>query len=145
MVLGIQSLPPVSCLLFEARYPQSTWYAGCKQHLWLGFHILVLVFSFVAIPRLSWRRNLANNPWLILVFFCWLFMYKRLKFLMVNCKYFTSNHSISCRELQENNLSGVLPDNLGGMMHLQYLNLSHNNFNGSIPPSWGTLSSLKHL
>ncbi|GMP26435.1 hypothetical protein CsSME_00002868 [Camellia sinensis var. sinensis] len=31
------------------------------------------------------------------------------------------------------------------MEHLQYLNLSHNNFNGSIPTSWGELSSLKNL
>jgi hypothetical protein len=48
-------------------------------------------------------------------------------------------------ELQNNSLSGALPDSLGNMVNLQTLNLSVNSFSGSIPASWSQLSNLKHL
>ncbi|KAG2323692.1 hypothetical protein Bca52824_006420 [Brassica carinata] len=47
--------------------------------------------------------------------------------------------------LQNNSLSGTLPDYLGNMVNLQTLNLSTNSFSCSIPASWSQLSNLKHL
>ncbi|KAF7834107.1 putative LRR receptor-like serine/threonine-protein kinase [Senna tora] len=48
-------------------------------------------------------------------------------------------------ELQNNSLSGFLPDYIANLTHLQYLNLADNNFNGSIPSKWGQLPTLKNL
>ncbi|KAF5778965.1 putative transferase, protein kinase RLK-Pelle-LRR-II family [Helianthus annuus] len=47
-------------------------------------------------------------------------------------------------DLQDNNLSGELPD-LSSLVNLQTLNLARNKFSGSIPTSWGQLSNLKYL
>lgn len=48
-------------------------------------------------------------------------------------------------DLEDNNLSGELPDYLGSMPQLQNLKFARNGFNGSIPSSWEQLSNLKHL
>lgn len=50
-----------------------------------------------------------------------------------------------CRDLQNNDLSGALPDYLSNITNLQNLNLANNSFNGPIPPAWGQLYNLKHL
>lgn len=49
------------------------------------------------------------------------------------------------RDLHDNNLSGVIPEYLGGMLNLQILNLGNNKFSGSIPADLGQLPNLKHL
>ncbi|KAI4330087.1 hypothetical protein MLD38_028394 [Melastoma candidum] len=48
-------------------------------------------------------------------------------------------------DLQNNRLSGVLPEFLGDKESLETLNLANNGFVGSIPSSWGKLSNLKTL
>ncbi|WRX11339.1 Leucine-rich repeat - like 10 [Theobroma cacao] len=55
-----------------------------------------------------------------------------------------NGHVISL-DLQNNDLSGLLPGFLGDMVHLETLNLANNKFSGSIPANWGQLSNLKHL
>ncbi|KAL5992874.1 LRR receptor kinase SERK2 [Asimina triloba] len=62
----------------------------------------------------------------------------RIKWLFRNT--FTFNHRI-----ENNHLSGKLPDYLGNMEKLQYLNLANNSFSGTIPSSWGQLSNVRHL
>ncbi|KAL9257319.1 putative LRR receptor-like serine/threonine-protein kinase [Drosera capensis] len=49
------------------------------------------------------------------------------------------------RELQDNDLSGILPDYLGSLVELQSLNLARNNFTGPIPSNWFQLSNLRNL
>lgn len=44
-----------------------------------------------------------------------------------------------------NNLSGVLPDELGNLTELTYLNLSRNNLLGTLPEAWSTMDSLETL
>lgn len=61
--------------------------------------------------------------------------------LTCQCEFFAT----FCRDLQNNNIVGVLPDYLANMTHLQNLNLANNNFNGPIPVAWGQLYGLKHL
>ncbi|KAK6128386.1 hypothetical protein DH2020_037862 [Rehmannia glutinosa] len=56
-----------------------------------------------------------------------------------------SNGNVVSLDLQDNNLTGALPDSVSNLLNLQNLNLAHNNLNGSIPTSWGQLSNLKHL
>ena len=48
-------------------------------------------------------------------------------------------------DLSNNNLSGSIPPQVGGLAALQVLNLSNNNLSGSIPPQVGDLTALNHL
>lgn len=86
---------------------------------------------------MSYWENLKKKTKL---FLCALMRHVVLNYIMV-----LKIYSTQCRELQNNNLSGLLPDYLGNMVHLQNLNLANNKFNGSIPIAWGQLSNLKHL
>ncbi|KAF3776639.1 putative LRR receptor-like serine/threonine-protein kinase [Nymphaea thermarum] len=56
----------------------------------------------------------------------------------------TDGHVTSV-ELQNNHLSGVLPDYLGDLTQLEYLNLANNGFTGPLPSKWGQLSKLRRL
>ena len=49
------------------------------------------------------------------------------------------------RVLQNNNITGPIPSELGKLSKLQTLDLSNNFFNGEIPPSLGHLRSLQYL
>lgn len=49
------------------------------------------------------------------------------------------------RLLQNNNISGELPPELGLLLKLQSLDLSNNYFSGSVPDSLGHLASLRYL
>ena len=48
-------------------------------------------------------------------------------------------------ELDHNGLSGPLPDGLGNLANLEWLNLGHNGLTGPIPSSLGRLSNLRGL
>ena len=48
-------------------------------------------------------------------------------------------------ELGGNDLSGVLPESLGNLTHLQALYLNDNQLSGSIPSSWENLSNLQEI
>uniref|UniRef100_A0A8R7JUR3 non-specific serine/threonine protein kinase n=1 Tax=Triticum urartu TaxID=4572 RepID=A0A8R7JUR3_TRIUA len=48
-------------------------------------------------------------------------------------------------DVSNNNLSGVLPQQLGKLQMLEFLNLSHNQFSGSIPSSFASMVSLSML
>ena len=47
--------------------------------------------------------------------------------------------------LRSNNLSGTIPIELGNLTEVTYLNLSYNNLTGSIPSELGQLNNLVHL
>jgi hypothetical protein len=47
--------------------------------------------------------------------------------------------------LEDNQLTGSIPPEIGNMTHLQYLGLSYNQLTGSIPPEIGNLKNLKAL
>jgi Leucine-rich repeat (LRR) protein len=47
--------------------------------------------------------------------------------------------------LQNNNITGSIPSELGKLSMLQTLDLSDNFFNGKIPPSLGYLRNLQYL
>jgi len=47
--------------------------------------------------------------------------------------------------LQDNLLTGVLPENIGKLSHLRYLNLAQNKFSGNIPTSINQLTELQLL
>jgi len=47
--------------------------------------------------------------------------------------------------LQNNNITGPIPSEIGKLSKLQTLDLSDNFFNGEIPPSLGHLRSLQYL
>ncbi len=44
-----------------------------------------------------------------------------------------------------NNMAGVMPESLGSLTNLQYLNLDGNSFTGAIPASLGSLANLRFL
>jgi Leucine-rich repeat (LRR) protein len=49
-------------------------------------------------------------------------------------------------DVSNNHLSGVLPQKFGtGLMHIQELLLGNNEFTGTIPSTWISMSSLAHL
>ncbi|KAL4372885.1 hypothetical protein AHAS_Ahas05G0026500 [Arachis hypogaea] len=48
----------------------------------------------------------------------------------------------TCRELQDNNLAGPLPDYIANLTIIEYLILADNNFSGSVPATWGRLVDL---
>jgi Leucine-rich repeat (LRR) protein len=52
---------------------------------------------------------------------------------------------VNMLNLSNNNLSGVIPANLGNLSNLQTLNLSSNQMTGEIPPELGNLTSLANL
>ena len=49
------------------------------------------------------------------------------------------------RFLQNNELSGPIPDDIGELSELQTLDLSNNQFVGGIPSSLGSLTHLNYL
>ena len=51
----------------------------------------------------------------------------------------------NCRLLQNNELSGPIPDDIGALSELQTLDLSNNQFVGGIPSSLGFLTRLNYL
>ena len=51
----------------------------------------------------------------------------------------------NCRLLQNNELTGPIPDDIGGLTELQTLDLSHNQIVGGIPSSLGFLTHLNYL
>ncbi|KAI5674609.1 hypothetical protein M9H77_14973 [Catharanthus roseus] len=55
---------------------------------------------------------------------------------------FASNGSMIYLDLSYNNFSGTIPDKLGSMSFVQVLNLGHNNLTGNIPFSFGGLKSV---
>ncbi|KAM7276460.1 hypothetical protein ACFE04_018326 [Oxalis oulophora] len=63
----------------------------------------------------------------------------------VACSTTTRDAHVVSLELQDNYFSGPLPDYLGDLIYLQYLNLANNKFNGSIPTKWAQLTNLKQL
>ncbi|GKV31120.1 hypothetical protein SLEP1_g39856 [Rubroshorea leprosula] len=56
-----------------------------------------------------------------------------------------SRYELETMDLGENNISGLMPNWLGELKRLIYLNLSSNAFVGPIPSSLGTISSLREL
>jgi somatic embryogenesis receptor kinase 1 len=51
----------------------------------------------------------------------------------------------ACRELYSNNISGVIPPDLGNLTQLVSLDLYLNDFSGSIPDTLGQLLELRFL
>ncbi|KAM2480764.1 hypothetical protein EV2_004558 [Malus domestica] len=60
---------------------------------------------------------------------------------LLNC----TDSVLESLDLSSNKLEDELPDSLGMLHNLQYVNLEFNNFSGKIPESIGKLSSLKTL
>ena len=56
-----------------------------------------------------------------------------------------ANGRVVVLDLQENNLSGEIPPELGNLSHLQEIHLYINNLTGEIPPELGLLDSLQFL
>ena len=56
-----------------------------------------------------------------------------------------ANGRVTRLELSNNNLSGVLPSELGNLPHLEWLNLNNNQLSGSIPSALGNLANLELL
>lgn len=56
-----------------------------------------------------------------------------------------SNMTSCDRELYSNNISGIIPSELGNLTNLVSLDLYLNNFTGQIPDSLGNLSKLRFL
>lgn len=52
---------------------------------------------------------------------------------------------LECRLLQNNNISGKIPPELGNLPKLQTLDLSNNRFSGFIPSSLNQLNSLQYM
>ena len=50
-----------------------------------------------------------------------------------------------CRLLQNNNISGSIPPEIGKLFGLHTLDLSNNEFSGAIPTSLGNLRGLQYL
>lgn len=50
-----------------------------------------------------------------------------------------------CSLLQNNNISGHIPRELGKLPNLETLDLSNNHFSGHVPDSLGLLNSLQYL
>lgn len=50
-----------------------------------------------------------------------------------------------CRELYSNNISGIIPSDLGNLTSLVSLDLYLNNFTGFIPDTLGKLTKLRFL
>ena len=57
--------------------------------------------------------------------------------------YTNNNDRVLIIDLSSNNLSGVLPDEIGNLQELESFNVSGNNIGGSIPESIGNLLKLK--
>ena len=51
----------------------------------------------------------------------------------------------ACRLLQNNAISGPIPDSIGKLEMLETLDLSNNKFEGGIPSSLGALTNLNYL
>ena len=49
------------------------------------------------------------------------------------------------RLLQNNNITGRLPPELGALPRLQTLDLSNNRFSGRVPDTLGRISTLRYL
>jgi Leucine-rich repeat (LRR) protein len=60
---------------------------------------------------------------------------------MVTITFFACNF----RLLQNNNITGRLPPELGALPRLQTLDLSNNRFSGRVPDTLGRLSTLRYL
>ncbi|XP_027349077.1 probable leucine-rich repeat receptor-like protein kinase At1g35710 [Abrus precatorius] len=56
-----------------------------------------------------------------------------------------SLHNITTLLLFSNQFSGQIPPEIGNLSNLQYLDLSYNSFNGSIPPTIGKLHNILNL
>lgn len=50
----------------------------------------------------------------------------------------------ACSQLQDNQLSGMLPSSWSSLESLRLLNLSHNILHGPLPASYGLMTSLTH-
>ena len=48
-------------------------------------------------------------------------------------------------DLEHNRLTGTLPETLGNLNNLQYLNLGHNRLTGTLPETLGNLNNLQYL
>ena len=57
--------------------------------------------------------------------------------------YTNNNDRVHIIDLSSNNLSGVLPDEIGSLQELESFNVNNNNIGGSIPESIGNLSKLE--
>jgi Leucine-rich repeat (LRR) protein len=55
------------------------------------------------------------------------------------------NSSCSVSLLQNNNINGLIPAEIGKLAKLKTLDLSSNHFSGEIPSSVGHLESLQYL
>ncbi len=55
------------------------------------------------------------------------------------------NNQVVALDLQDNNLEGQIPNELGDLKNLQELNLHKNHLSGSIPASLGNLTALRVL
>ena len=56
-----------------------------------------------------------------------------------------SNGNLIMLDLYSNNLNGTLPESIGDLQGLQYLNLGYNNLSGPLPESLGNMTDLKFL
>lgn len=57
----------------------------------------------------------------------------------------TSNNRVTSLDLEENNLTGRIPVELGNLSNLTTLRLAWNQLSGSVPPELGNLSNLRQL
>jgi Leucine-rich repeat (LRR) protein len=62
---------------------------------------------------------------------------------LINSSYISS--FLVCSLLQNNVITGPIPDEIGNLATLKTLDLSNNRFYGEIPPSVGHLESLQYL
>lgn len=110
----------------------------------IAFHFSVfLYFSFLFVTVIAFWvsinsekvRHISTTNELLELFSCFMWHWSISNFEFL----------VDCRLLQNNNISGKIPQELGNLPKLQTLDLSNNRLSGLIPASLSLLNSLQYM